>query len=75
VNLDGDVTTWTYDSTSQVLSERYTDSIDTTITTFAYDAVSNRLVENNDSTITTSVYAAANRLQTADEASDPKSIS
>ncbi|QDV52178.1 RHS repeat domain-containing protein [Gimesia fumaroli] len=67
VNLDGDVTTWTYDSSSQVLSERYTDSLGTTITTFAYDAVGNRLVENNDSTITTSVYDAANRLETSDE--------
>ncbi|QDV52197.1 RHS repeat domain-containing protein [Gimesia fumaroli] len=67
VNLDGDVTTWTYDSSSQVLSERYTDSLGTTITTFAYDAVGNRLVENNDSTITTSVYDAANRLETSEE--------
>nr|WP_298863221.1 RHS repeat-associated core domain-containing protein [uncultured Gimesia sp.] len=67
INLDGDVTTWTYDSTSQVLSERYTDSIDTTITTFAYDAVGNRLVKDDDSSITTSVYDAANRLETAEE--------
>ena len=66
INLDGDVTTWTYDSTAQVLSERSTDSLGTLITTFAYDAVGNRLIEDEDSNITTSVYDAANRLQTSE---------
>tara|TARA_R110002095_G_scaffold97122_2_gene85026 strand:+ start:8584 stop:10779 length:2196 start_codon:yes stop_codon:yes gene_type:complete len=67
VNLDGDVTTWTYDLTAQVLSERSTDSLGTTLTTFVYDPVGNRLVENADSTITTSVYDAANRLQASEK--------
>ncbi|QDT40363.1 tRNA(Glu)-specific nuclease WapA precursor [Gimesia alba] len=69
INLDGDITTWTYDSTSQVLSERYTDSIDTTITTFVYDAVGNRLVKEDNIGITTSTYDAANRLQNSEESS------
>ncbi|WP_366918909.1 hypothetical protein [uncultured Gimesia sp.] len=37
MNLDGDIATWTYDKTAQVLSERDTDSIDTHSTTFTYD--------------------------------------
>lgn len=61
--FSGDRVTWTYDPTSQLLSEARSGA-NSYRTTYAYDATGNRLVEETlvDGP-TTSTYDAANRLQ------------
>ena len=61
-------TLWSYDATSQLLSEaNAVDSVEVSRTTFVYDPVGNRLLREVDSELTTSTYDAANRLQTAED--------
>ena len=64
---DGAHKLWTYDSTSQLISEEIADDVGTSRTTYVYDLLGNRLVLNVDGELTTSTYDAANRLQTAEE--------
>ena len=67
INLDGDITTWTYDKSAQLTGERRTDILGTSTTTYIYDPVGNRLVLEDDTKVVTSTYDAANHLQTADD--------
>ena len=65
INLDGDITWWSYDASSQLTREFVSDSISSKETTYEYDPVGNRRVLDDGVRIVTSTYDAANRLQTA----------
>ena len=66
VEAEGDRVTWTYDLSSQLLSE-HRDGANGYRLTYTYDATGNRLTQNDGTLVTTSVYDAANRIQTADD--------
>jgi hypothetical protein len=57
----GDVTTWTYDATYQLLRERRSGANGFNVT-HAYDAVGNRTLRIDSGTRTTATYDAANQL-------------